>query len=894
MRAFGILLAIGLVFLANGGQAVGLRADDNVPTSDYPSKLKNASQPLLDLGYIDVTKPPYNADPTGQVDSRAAIQRAANVAYANNLVTFVPKGTYLLSGAIRSIQTKMDQAKGTSQRKFARTLIGDNSGGTAPVLKLIDNATDLPENVFLYFAYEGADAPDSRHYASILRGFTIDMGNNPRATAVSMNAAQWSSIQDLKIIGKFDAGIDGLPGSGGSTTNVFIKGGKVGIRQTKYRPTPSIHGLTLKNQRRAGIELLTTRGALVVVGFDISGKGSDYQAISLVHNGNPSHPSGNLVLVDGQIEIGAGSQVAVKGRAQDIYLKNCYFKAPVLVQNGDGNDPNGLLDGNKKKWLHVEEYLLTSAKARSVAAAGGEIFANGEKTAKSWGPKPKPVSNPPFLLDVHRWDAANFPTIFQSPYIDVRDYGATPSKDSDDDSKAINKALRDSVKLGHVNYGKVVFLPRGHYHVEAPIEVPLHAKLIGASNTISVIDASTRWRPANPTALVRTEDGVGPVVIANLAISGHEPSAKAGITDHKRIVLFHGRSSNLLLRDVLIARREYWKNGRGHYNQPVVLFSGNAGGRVFNLGLDLWHGEAERMAASHRMLKIGGTHHPLRIYQPNVEGTGNGPQAEIKNSSNVYFYAFKFEGEHALLHIINSRNVEILGGSGNYRLKKGLDSIIDVVNSSDVVIANMARQGADADYAWLTNGDLKLDATRRNLALFTPDGPPSCSGPTATGLKKALKLEKGRPVYAQIPQPQWSVVRIRKLEAELRTLGCIDDTGSAGPSTKGTCGIAGAEPLEAELAATKLHPAFARDPQPDWVKVKIENINGKLRALGCGDAPGVTADGNACTIEGAASFEAELAEAKMHPAYSREPQPDWMLTKIKNLEDKLQNLGCLV
>ena len=898
MRIFVFLIGISWILQINPSLGLGLRFDDNVSPSDYPPDLQITTQPLLDLGFIDVTKPPYNADPTGMVDSRAAIQRAADDAYANNLVTFVPKGTYLLSGAIRSIQTQ--EGESLSQRKFARTLVGDNSGGTAPVLKLMDNSTELPEQVFLYFAYEGANFPSARHYASLLRGFTIDMGNNPTASAVSMRAAQWSTIQDIEIIGNFDAGIVGLPGSGGSTTNVHIKGGQVGIRQDEYRPTPSVHAVTLENQSQSGIELLNSRGALVIVGFDIKGNGPNYQAVSMPNRTNVTRPQKNLVMVDGQIELGGGAQIAISGRDQDIFLRDCYILAPTLIQNG--NSGEGILLGDQQNWLHVEEYLMTSTLGGTIAVVEGTVVTDGDGIVRSWGAPPVPVNEPPSFLDKHRWDAANFPTIFNSSFIDVRDYGATASQNTDDDSTAINAALRDSVDTGHPNFGKAVFLPRGHYHVQAPIDIPLNAILIGASSTISVIEASTDWRPTSITALVRTEDGVGPVTIANLAISGHEPSATAGIIEHKRIALFHGRSSNMMLRDVQIARREYWSNGRGHYGQPVVHFSGNAGGHVFNLGLDHWHGGAEKMAAGHRMIKIRGIHHPLRIFQPDVEGTGNNPQVEIRNSKNVYFYAFKYEGDDILLDIINSQNIEILGGSGNYDLQEGAESMINIVNSSDLVIANLARQGAEADYAWVSHGDLSVDGNRHNLALFAPSDLQACSGSEVAAIEAQILREKQRSAYSRDPKPNWIIVRIKKLEDQLRDLGCEAGTSmvqaavSTGPTESAEsnlCATSEVLALETDLVETKNHPAYSRNPQPEWITTKIDNLTHKLFEAGCGGPLISRSEVDSCTIEAAASFEAELAEAKMHPAYSRDPQPDWMVIKIENLEDKLRNLGCV-
>lgn len=55
---------------------------------------------LARLGLLDVTKPPYSADPAGRADSTAAIQRAVNDARDRGLVCFFPEGTYLISDTI--------------------------------------------------------------------------------------------------------------------------------------------------------------------------------------------------------------------------------------------------------------------------------------------------------------------------------------------------------------------------------------------------------------------------------------------------------------------------------------------------------------------------------------------------------------------------------------------------------------------------------------------------------------------------------------------------------------------------------------------------------------------------------------------------------------------------
>jgi len=51
-------------------------------------------------GWIDVTQDPYDADPTGQSDSTAAIQAALTAVPATGAVVYLPVGTYQISGAL--------------------------------------------------------------------------------------------------------------------------------------------------------------------------------------------------------------------------------------------------------------------------------------------------------------------------------------------------------------------------------------------------------------------------------------------------------------------------------------------------------------------------------------------------------------------------------------------------------------------------------------------------------------------------------------------------------------------------------------------------------------------------------------------------------------------------
>jgi hypothetical protein len=139
--------------------------------------------------------------------------------------------------------------------------------------------------------------------------------------------------------------------------------------------------------------------------------------------------------------------------------------------------------------------------------------------------------------------------------------------------------------------------------------------MIGSSYTNSIIYADESWQPAMQTALMRTVDAVGNVYLQDFAVNGHEPAPKNNQTANN-MYIFHGRTSNMLLRDVQINRREWWNNQQ--WGQTVALFTGNAGGRIYNLAL-AYH-ESGTPLREHHMFRIEGTSRPLVIYQPNTEG----------------------------------------------------------------------------------------------------------------------------------------------------------------------------------------------------------------------------------------------------------------------------------
>jgi hypothetical protein len=172
-----------------------------------------AAEHFFREGYLNVRSAPYGAKGDGVADDSAAFVAAIQDAYANNLVVYVPTGTYLISRQLRLVQTAQG---GFRSEHFP----GDQRARTPLQCR-------LPGTL------------------------AIDMGNNPTGTALSMPGAQYCVIEDVEISGNFDAGIYRLPGSGGSVTNVRIAGGRIGILQDRYRPNPLITLLFPPQQRKA-------------------------------------------------------------------------------------------------------------------------------------------------------------------------------------------------------------------------------------------------------------------------------------------------------------------------------------------------------------------------------------------------------------------------------------------------------------------------------------------------------------------------------------------------------------------------------------------------------------------------------------------------------------------
>ena len=261
------------------------------------------SQPLL-AGYVDPTLPPYSAAGDGTTDDATPLQQAIDDAYVARMTVLLPSNrTFLLSTQLRMIQPlnvtgrsfgfQIVGARGMSSSAVSRPVlklkdrvstsswVGMPSGGTEPTGgqgNCLPSEEDCSPKVFLLFQYLESRVGNrdkiraESFYLCKLRGIDVDVGDNPGVSAVSMSSAQLASMEDVRVTGhSFHAGFNGLPGSGGFSANLEVTGGDYGIVQNQFRPNPSVTGLRLVGQKKAGIVVDVSRGPVVVSGFHIEG-----------------------------------------------------------------------------------------------------------------------------------------------------------------------------------------------------------------------------------------------------------------------------------------------------------------------------------------------------------------------------------------------------------------------------------------------------------------------------------------------------------------------------------------------------------------------------------------------------------------------------------------------
>jgi len=660
------------------------------------------------VGYLDVTAAPYRADPTGETDSTAAIQRAVDDARWHCRALFFPPGVFLVSDTIWCRQgvlknrhkerTKDPEARamglGGAVRGLPCALFGSRRGAKRPVIRLVPNSAGFQDpkkaKPVVRFWRGAVGNPDKEQTnASFEQMFVyidIEIGpGNAGAIGIHHQAAQGSGVQDCKVDATHGfAGLRGGAGSGGGHANVTVIGGQYGAYIWGAQPAPTITGFTLIGQQKcalsyAGWQTLTAVGVRIV-------SESPSSLIRTTSWPGSYDTYGQFSLVDSVLTsrgAGAGQSTGITAGAS-VYLNNVFMenvRVPAAYAfSGDGAE----IDGNPKGWLRIPEYAhgIDPDRNRLPFKLKTSVYIDGTRLpGRTYGgDKAIPAVRPPSDLQRRHLWSDPFPS-WESPgavSVKAPPYNAKGDGKTDD-AKAIQRAIDEH---------EIVFVPRGVYRVSRTIDLRPNTKLIGIHQSFARFAAMTEaegssFRDAtNPQPVIRTADSAdGQTTLAFLGISASHPATyclhwRTGRNSILRSVTFHPPSES---------RRRKLKEGHVSPSHPAVYVSGNGGGRWYNVHVDSFGSRHP----DYRHFLIEGTSQPLCFYQCNPEHSMSGCNLEARNAKYLSFYGLKGESPVPIGRFLDCDHIRVFGYGGLARGSGPTDTILHLRNTPNFLGANL-------------------------------------------------------------------------------------------------------------------------------------------------------------------------------------------------------------
>lgn len=566
----------------------------------------------------------YGADPTGQTDSTAALQRAIseNLGRAAGVRTlFFPNGTYLVSDTLQWYNV-------AGENDTYLTLQGESRDGV--VIRLTDGnplfqnaapATPPDRRAVIHVRSDNNPAwyanPANPYGRAVGEGhlafhnnlinLTIDVGSgNPGAVGLDYHVSNQGVIRDVVIRSRDGQGLVGLAldrkNTGpGLVTGVRIEGFATGVlARSQYALT--LEHLHLINQSSVGLHNETHTLA-------VRGLRSENTVPAIVQG----DASGLIVLLDSELRGGDPARHAIELDAGRLRARN-------------------VLAGGYASILRQSEVVVAgSFLADYVSEAPSGLWGDAQGVLRL------PVEEAPRGggLGAEEWAL-------------VSDFGAVPG-DGMDDSAALQAAL-DSGKPG------ILFAP-GSYTLASPISVPASVRHVDFNwaNLQVLAGGSFPSRGSTPAALQIAADADTPLILEKFQLRGSgfdlfaaglaHTSGRTLAVQHALFPAFRNgpEAGRLFLTDVTSHEngesyaftypQTIWArqlNTEPYYHAKVV----NAGGDLWILGM-----KTERASTALRTLGGGRTELLGGVFYQNHEPPAHLPLIESVDSSHALTFA---------------------------------------------------------------------------------------------------------------------------------------------------------------------------------------------------------------------------------------------------------------
>jgi hypothetical protein len=703
------------------------------PIPPHVQQTGERNNPRVQAGYLDASL--YDGwqgnrlDPTGTIDSTAALQKALDDGYEYGMVTYLPAGEYLVSDTLlgRQIYRRSGCADhlssgewGTSHgSRKAYRLVGPEQG-PMPVIRLRDNSRgfgnpDNPKPIVYFFNYHQGfnTSPAWQGHKScgmgmVVRRVEIRTGDNPGAIGVQMPSAQFSILESIKVdaSGGF-AGIRGTPYYH-PVADVEVVGGQYGIMAVTCCG-PSFLGVTLRGQTEAAF-LADNYGTVNLTGFSIV---KDRGPAILVTS---SRGHTNQVTVqEGSIRIANGSRPAIHNPGgKDLVVIDVHLRAPgPLIRSGDEvvSAPPGQ---NHRVALYARpnrsvQTLSDGTEIESFRLTDGSVSKQPDIHLE------EDAGDPPGDL-VTRHVPARLPSFEDEDAVHARDVGVR-GDGTTDDTRALQRAINNHDK---------VFLPRGDYVVSGTLELRSSTQLFGVCGNL-VRFYMPDWEPSGFAPVFRSPDDAQAVSYLgdiDINLPNRGTSSDSDIPDVTYLSSLHWRAGrHSMVRNVSTTLGWDGSHSRSH-GRKIYRVSGNGGGRWY-AAYGMLRSKARSRHSEFRLFDVDGTHEPLSFYGPNPEHA-HALHVEINGASNVRIIGLKGESMSSdYIHVVDSDNVMIAGHTGNGHIGRNKRMVVfhDSTNACVPNFAFYSGQHAGAEGSMLheanTGGSDHSIAGTDNVTLYT-------------------------------------------------------------------------------------------------------------------------------------------------------------------------------